>query len=133
MPIKGYFNALASSFLQDDTERILGVLTTEHHHALEEPQRWAWLRQISILKTALIDLPGAQLCLEFYIPRMGKRADALLIAENIIFIIEFKVGASVHALSAFDQVEGYALDLKNFHEGSLFPPSVPFWSRHIAK
>jgi Uncharacterized conserved protein (DUF2075) len=125
MPIKAYYNALASSFLQDDTERILGVLTTEHHHALEEPQRWAWLRQISILKTALIDLPGAQLCLEFYIPRMGKRADALLIAENIIFIIEFKVGASVHALSAFDQVEGYALDLKNFHEGSHFAPIVP--------
>lgn len=63
--------------------------------------------------------------LEFYIPRMGKRADALLITKNIIFLIEFKIGASEHASIAFDQVEDYALDLKNFHEGSHGAPIVP--------
>jgi hypothetical protein len=56
---------------------------------------------------------------------MGKRADALLIAKNIVFVIEFKAGASEHALVAFDQVEDYALDLKNFHEGSHAVPIVP--------
>jgi hypothetical protein len=61
----------------------------------------------------------------FYIPRMGKRADVLLIAENIVFVIEFKAGASVHLASALDQVEDYALDLKNFHEGSHKAPIVP--------
>jgi hypothetical protein len=56
---------------------------------------------------------------------MGKRADALLIAENIVFVIEFKVGATTHESFAFDQVEDYALDLKNFHEGSHSVPIVP--------
>jgi Uncharacterized conserved protein (DUF2075) len=125
MPIKAYYNASVSNFLKDDPERILGVLTAEHHHALEEPQRWAWLQQIPILKDALARRPNGRIFLEFYIPRMGKRADALVITENIVFVIEFKAGASDHASSAFDQVEDYALDLKNFHEGSHTVPIVP--------
>lgn len=112
MSVKAYYNAPISYFLNDDAERILGVLTAEHHHALEEPQRWAWLRQISILRAALSDRLSGRLFLEFYIPRMGKRADAVIVLENLIFVIEFKVGASQHVFSAFDQVEDYALDLK---------------------
>ncbi len=125
MPIKAYYNAPLSSFLKSDTERVLGVLTTEHHHALEQQQRWAWLQELSILKHALAGRPDGRIFLEFYIPRMGKRADAVLISENIVFVIEFKVGASEHLSSALDQVEDYALDLKNFHEGSHTVPIVP--------
>ncbi len=125
MPIRAYYNATASNFLKDDSERILGVLTAGHHHALEEQQRWAWLQQISILKTSLASRPDARVFLEFYIPRMGKRADAVLIAKNIVFVVEFKAGASGHASIDFDQVEDYALDLKNFHEGSHSAPIVP--------
>ena len=125
MPIKAYYNSPVARFLLDDAERILGVLTTEHHFALEEQQRWAWLQQISILKEALSSRTGGQIFLEFYIPRMGKRVDALLISDNIVFAIEFKAGAIEHVASAFDQVEDYALDLKNFHEGSHRVPIVP--------
>jgi hypothetical protein len=125
MPIRAYYSAPLDQFINDDTDRILGVLTTEHHHALEEPQRWAWLQQIHILKAAFSDRPEGRIFLEFYIPRMGKRADALLIRKNIVFVIEFKAGASEHLSSGFDQVEDYSLDLKNFHEGSHTVPIVP--------
>ena len=125
MPIRAYYNAAIPDFIDDNTERILGVLTTEHHHALEEQQRWAWLQQISILKNAFSGLMNGRIFLEFYIPRVGKRADAVLITGNVVFVIEFKVGAREHTSSAFDQVEDYALDLKNFHEGSHSAPIVP--------
>jgi Uncharacterized conserved protein (DUF2075) len=125
MPIKAYYSASSQVFLRDEPERILGVLTSEHHHALEEQQRWAWLQQISILKTAFSHCPEGRIFLEFYIPRMGKRVDAILIVGNIVFVIEFKAGASEHLASSFDQVEDYALDLKNFHEGSHTVPIVP--------
>jgi hypothetical protein len=125
MPIKAYYDAPISSFVKDDPERILGVLTAQHHHALEEQQRWAWLQQVSILKTALAERPDGRIFLEFYIPRMGKRADVVLVSGNIVFVIEFKAGALEHLSSAFDQVEDYALDLKNFHEGSHNVPIVP--------
>ena len=125
MPIKAYYHAPISDFLCDNPERILGVLTSEHHHSLEQQQRWAWTQQISILKDALFDQQYGHIFLEFYIPRMGKRADALLIISNVVFVIEFKAGSSEYESSAFDQVVDYALDLKNFHEGSHKAPVVP--------
>jgi hypothetical protein len=125
MPIKAYYGAPVADFLKDDDERILGVLTTEHHHALEQEQRWAWLQQLSILRAALSGAVNCRIFLEFYIPRMGKRADAVLVSDRIVFVIEFKTGAREHSSSAFDQVEDYAVDLKNFHEGSHTVPIVP--------
>jgi hypothetical protein len=125
MPIKAYYSAPVSKFLDDDVGRILGVLTSAHHHALEESQRWAWLEELPILKAAIAGQPDGWLFLELYIPRMGKRVDAALISENIVFLIEFKVGAKEYALSSLDQVQDYALDLKNFHEGSHNVPIVP--------
>jgi hypothetical protein len=125
MPIKAYYNVPVCQFLKDDPERILGVLTSGHHHALEEQQCWAWRQQISILKTALSGQPCGRIFLEFYIPRMGKRVDTLLVLGNIVFVMEFKIGASEHLSSALEQVEDYALDLKNFHEGSHTVPIVP--------
>jgi hypothetical protein len=125
MPIKAYYNASVCEFLKDDSERILGILTSEHHHALEEQQRWAWRQQILILRTALSPQPNGRIFLEFYIPRMGKRADAVLVLRNVVLVFEFKIGASEHLSSAFNQVEDYALDLKNFHEGSHPVPIVP--------
>lgn len=56
---------------------------------------------------------------------MGKRADAVFVSDTIVFLIEFKEGAGEHSASALDQVEDYALDLKNFHEGSHTVPIVP--------
>src|SRR5579862_6306118 len=125
MPIRAYYNAAVLEFLKDDAERILGILTAGHHHSLEQQQRWAWLQQISILKDSLASQTDGKIFLEFYIPRMGKRADAVLIAKSIVLVIEFKIGASAHESSDFDQVEDYALDLKNFHEGSHTVPIVP--------
>src|SRR6185437_13893484 len=100
-------------------------LASCHNHDLEQQQRSAWLQQISILRIALSAQPKGTVFLEFYIPRMGKRADAVLVIENIVFVIEFKVGAGAHASSAFNQVEDYALDLENFHEGSHAVAIVP--------
>lgn len=125
MAIRAYYTEPISIFLDDAPESILGILAAEHHHNLEEQQTAAWRRQIAILKTALHGRQKGRIFLELYIPRMGKRADAVLLADNIVFVIEFKVGANQYDASAFHQVEDYALDLKNFHEGSHDAPIVP--------
>lgn len=125
MAVKAYYDAFVPDFLTDSPQRILGILANEHHHNLEEQQRSAWVEQISILKLAMAGRRDGWLFLEFYIPRMGKRVDALLTAGNIIFVIEFKIGAHEFSGSALDQAEDYALDLKNFHEGSHAAPIVP--------
>src|SRR5262249_12954168 len=65
------------------------------------------------------------LFLEFAIPRMGKRADAVIVENGNIFVIEYKVGAEAYNAHALDQVLDYALDLKNFHAGSHKRTVIP--------
>jgi hypothetical protein len=73
----------------------------------------------------LVEDTVGHLFLEFSIPRMGKRADALLLRGGTLFVIEFKVGSDAFDRHAIDQVHDYALDLKNFHLGSHDLPIVP--------
>ena len=75
------------------------------------------MAEIGFLREQLIGLTGA-LFLEFNIPRMGRRIDTVLVVGPVVFVIEFKVGESNFDRAATDQVWDYALDLKNFHEGS---------------
>lgn len=63
--------------------------------------------------------------MEFLIPRMGRRADLIVIVAGIIFVAEYKLGARQFDRSSLDQVYGYGLDLKHFHETSHAVPIVP--------
>jgi hypothetical protein len=63
--------------------------------------------------------------MEFLIPRMGRRADLIVLNAGIVFVVEYKVGAQKFDRSSLDQVYGYGLDLKHFHEQSHNKPIVP--------
>ena len=80
-------------------------------------QRDAWIEQATILQRALAPYTGS-IYLEFTIPRMGRRIDAVVIIGPVIFVLEFKVGEETFHAEHRDQVTDYALDLRNFHEGS---------------
>ena len=71
-----------------------------------------------LLQRGLAAVPDAWLAFEFAIPRMGKRADAIVILSGIVFVLEFKVSAETFTGAAIEQVTDYALDLKNFHSAS---------------
>lgn len=58
------------------------------------------------------------LFLEYEIPRRGKRPDVILLADDLIFVIEFKVGASEFSGDDEWQVVSYALDIRDFHLAS---------------
>lgn len=101
------------------------ALTQQLPFALEPAQRDAWGWSIVHLRSVAEAIPDAHFFLEFAIPRMGRRADAIIVAGGIIFFVEYKVGAKEFALNAREQAHGYALDLKNFHETSHAVPIVP--------
>jgi hypothetical protein len=105
-------------------ETVLGALLANSEMAVEPPQRDAWLQELAILKDSLHGLDGT-LFLEFNIPRMGKRIDAVVVAGAVVFVIEFKVGEKHFTRADLDQVWDYALDLKNFHEASHAAPILP--------
>ena len=122
---RAYYSNSIRNFLVDSPDTILGQLARHHNHALEDLQRNAWLQQIDILQESLQNVEDGYVFFEFAIPRMGKRVDNILLINDSVFIIEFKVGSEAYDKYAVEQVLDYALDLKNFHEGShnikLFP------------
>ncbi|MBN9024479.1 MAG: DUF2075 domain-containing protein [Rhizobiales bacterium] len=124
---RAYYQKSIREFLTDSSESILGTLTKAHHFSLEIQQTNAWVCQISQLKQQLgmLTLSDGDVFFEFAIPRMGKRVDAIVHSANVIFLIEYKVGARTQDRAAMDQVLDYALDLKNFHEHSHDKPIVP--------
>jgi hypothetical protein len=115
---RSYYSQDLEDFFTDNTDFILGKLTKNHQFDLEEQQRNAWVKQIDILKNELHGLNSGRILFEYSIPRMGKRVDVILIYSGFIFVIEFKVNATQYHNADIEQCLDYALDLKNFQEGS---------------
>lgn len=112
-----FYKDKIESFLEKSTEEIIGFITLANQFDSTKNQNKSWEQQIPILKKALKGYSGF-IFFEFSIPRMGKRVDSLVIIENCVFVIEFKVGERKFLQTNIDQVCDYALDLKNFHKPS---------------
>ena len=114
---RAWYASSVENFRATATEEILGTLTKNGGYTLLLTQRDAWIAQIEFLRERIRGLAGS-LFFEFSIPRMGRRIDVVLLTGGIVFVVEFKVGATTFDTAAVDQVWDYALDLKNFHEAS---------------
>ncbi len=121
---RAYYSSSIKYFCGQEAEKILGRMTQEHSFDLAMSQRDAWNKQTKILKETLRGYEG-RIYFEFSIPRMGRRVDAVVIIDSVIFVIEFKVGSSSYAAADLDQVMDYTLDMQNFHEGSHDAVLVP--------
>lgn len=119
-----YFSASIDEFVSGSTAAILGSLTANSQFNVDLTQRDAWTAEIAVLKSALSGLEG-RVFLEYVVPRIGSRIDAVVIVGGTILVLEFKVGATRHHRDDLNQVWDYALDLKNFHEASHQAPIIP--------
>jgi len=121
---RAYYSSSITGFCKQNPDQILGLMTQEHSFDLTAFQRDAWVEQTLLLKELLSEYDG-RIYFEYSIPRMGRRIDAVVIIDSVVFIIEFKVGAATYGAADIDQVMDYALDLRNFHEGSHNVTLVP--------
>ena len=125
MSTRWFYSGTVPEFLRSDSQNILGALARENPFDLTDTQRNAWLEEIDILRGVLFGRDSGQVLLEYSIPRLGKRADAVLLLEGMVFVLEFKAGETQFNRADIEQVWDYALDLKNFHEGSRDLVIVP--------
>lgn len=122
--LNAYYAADVATFLAADCRAVLGEVTANSAFAIDPNQRDAWVSQIRILQVNLVGIRGA-VFLEFNVPRIGTRLDAVLISGPAICPIEFKVGESEFLREHLNQVWDYGLDLKNFHRASHSAPIYP--------
>lgn len=123
---RAHYQCPISAFLADSDEEVLGHLTRNSAFAVESLQRAAWLEQMRVLRQTLRAYASrGTIYFEYVLPRLGRRIDVVLVIDQIVFILEFKVGDAEFRAAALDQVWDYALDLKNFHETSHDKVIVP--------
>lgn len=127
---RSFYSSTIKDFIDSEKDSILGHLSK--NSGAEKNQVDAWQGQIKILKSILNKYKG-RILFEFSIPRMGTRVDNILLINNVIFVIEFKVGENEYNSSGYNQVWDYALDLKNFHEKSETPLIAPIYVATNAK
>lgn len=121
-----YYGASIEVFLGSSPDHVLGQMVAAAPFAVDLSQRQAWQREIEVLKEILPSYAArGSIFFEFAVPRLGKRIDVVLLLDNVVFVLEFKVGEAVFHRGALDQVWDYALDLKNFHETSRERRIIP--------
>jgi hypothetical protein len=122
---RAYYSNFINDFINEDSQTIYGKISGQYDlNKLNIQQSNAWKSQIEILKETVSVFSG-KIYFEFTIPRMGKRVDNILIIDNCIFVLEFKIGSNAYDKYATNQAFDYGLDLNNFHEGSHHKIIIP--------
>ncbi len=126
MSVRSFYSSSIPEFLRETTDSIIGKITQNHTQQLEHLQTGAWRGQISVLQDQLSNFDNGEIHFEFLIPRMGRRADVVILYAGIVFVLEFKVGSNKFHSQDLRQSHDYALDLSYFHEGSHNLVIIPF-------
>lgn len=81
---RSWFSRSIEEFINAPADQILAELVKGSFFPVLPSQRDAWIAEISLLRCALAGYTG-MLYLEFEIPRMGHRVDALVMVSGIVF------------------------------------------------
>ncbi|MDB4703367.1 hypothetical protein OAF52_02090, partial [bacterium] len=105
-----------------------------------DSQKVAWRDSVRILQCEFRTLLKSDsssnnfnVILEYKLPYEGRRPDAVILAKDIVFVLEFK-GKESSDLADLDQVSAYTRDLKAYHrechEKEVIPILVPTRASH---
>ena len=85
-----YYGARVAEFLSADRGDMLRRLADAHRQELSGQQRLAWAESVDVLRYALRELgrPGF-VYLEYWVPRLNRRADAVLMLGGVVFVARF--------------------------------------------
>ena len=121
-----YYSDTIASFIDRNVNEIIGKLTLASQHDINDETSQSWVEEIYTLKEILKPYRfRGSIYFEYNIPRMGRRADVIVVIDGIIFVLEYKTSEQKFTREARTQVWDYALDLKNFHEQSAERILIP--------
>lgn len=121
---QAYYHSSIEYFLKINEDELVGKLNKA---GTAFASQWtitttSWGSSIQILKKSFLELiqmnpsfKNWHVLLEYEIPRLFSRIDAVIIADDIIFVIEFKYDRRKYELDDTRQAEDYVNDLLDFH------------------
>ncbi len=112
-----FYNTSIPCFLRTNAEKVWADLSLNSRLDDNVLQKDSWAHEIATLQSSLDGLDG-EIFFEYSIPRLGKRADVILLIKDVVIVLEYKVGEKSYERPDLEQVWDYALDLKYFHQKS---------------
>ena len=112
-----FYSASIPCFLRTNAEKVWADLSLNSRLDDNVLQKDSWAHEIATLQSSLDGLDG-EIFFEYSIPRLGKRADVVLLIKDVVIVLEYKVGEKSYERPDLEQVWDYALDLKYFHQKS---------------
>ena len=121
-----YYSDTITDFLQKEDMVVIGKLALAYSHDINDETKMSWLEELRVMRSVLKNYKNrGSVYFEYNIPRMGRRADVIVLIDDVVFVLEFKTRKSKFTHEAVTQVWDYALDLKNFQEGSRNRIMIP--------
>lgn len=121
-----YYSDTITNFLSRSCSEIVGKLALASQYDINDETLKSWEEEIETMRESLSPFKGrGSVYFEYNIPRMGRRADVIVVIDSVIFVLEYKTSEQKFSREALVQVWDYALDLKNFQEGSLDRILIP--------
>ena len=121
-----YYSDTITDFLKRSANEIAGNLAMSYTSDINKETSNSWLSEIETLQATLAKYADrGSLYFEYNIPRMGRRADVIVLIDGIVFVLEYKTVDQKFSSEASTQVWDYAIDLKNFQRGSIDRSIVP--------
>lgn len=133
--MNSFYQNSVRKFIEADTNSIIGALTkgmSEEGFSTNEETLGSWKEFVVMIKQCLQELVsktnealGWNILLEYVIPMIRDRIDCVIIANDIVFVIEFKGGDQKNGNEALKQAKNYVLNLSDFHEESRRLTIIP--------
>lgn len=120
-----FYSDSINKFLQQSENEIFGIIAKNDKYDSICKQKDAWIEQIKLFKNALNKYFKGSIIFEYTIPRVGGRIDNVILINDTVFVLGFKVGNELYQNSAAIQARTYALDLANFHQESHNKTIIP--------
>ena len=131
-----WYQVQLDQFLEVSVDSIIGDLARlagDRNLPTNRETQQSWRNTVEELRKSskvwCDDVPNAfgwTLFLEYEVPRRSRRIDAVLIAHDLVILMEFKDGSARYDRDARWQAEQYALDIRDFHSASRDKRIAPF-------
>lgn len=132
--MRAYYSAEISDFIESDKTAIVGQLNIGGTEFVQQYTRstTSWENSIEILRSTCLKLiESNSICekwhilLEYELPRLPFRLDFVIIANDMLFVIEFKDEREIYPSGDIEQSLKYSFGLRNFHYESRDKVIVP--------
>ncbi len=139
---QAYYHSTIENFLKISDDAIVGKLNKAGTSFASQYTitTTSWDSSIQILKKSCLELIESNvsiknwhILLEYEIPRLQSRIDAVILADELIFVIEFKYDRAKYESADIRQVEDYVNDLFDFHLESNGKIIIPVLLAPLAK